>query len=74
MSGVKCGGQDTNDDGIPDLPLRYEFGTSDTVVQFPLGFCPGSPETNFVNLTGTCPGSWGIVVKEWKIFTAVSIC
>ena len=75
-SGDKCMGDDIDGDGVPDLPLRYEFPNADTdsmnVVQFPLGFCPGRPDTNFVlnDTTGKCPGSWGIVVKEWKIFMA----
>ena len=51
-SGDKCRGNDIDGDGVPDLPLRYEFPNPEqdsmNVVQFPLGFCPGSPETNFV--------------------------
>lgn len=79
-SGDKCTGDDIDGDGVPDLPLRYEFPNANTdsmnVVQFPLGFCPGRPETNFMVTVGSadpkdkCPGSWGIVVKEWKIFMA----
>ena len=51
-SGDKCMGDDIDGDGFPDLPLRYEFPNTDSdsmnVVQFPLGFCPGRPESNFV--------------------------
>lgn len=49
------------------MPLRFEFKGSQTVVQFPLGFCPGDrsnisdPQRNF-----KCRGDWGFVIKEWE--------
>lgn len=73
MSGEKCRGTDLDADGYPDAPLRFDFTDSEGVVQFPLNFCPGFPENNFITpVNETCPGSWGIVVREWKIFLAVS--
>ncbi len=68
-------GTDLDGDGYPDAPLRYEFTNSKSIVQFPLNFCPGMPEYKFITPRNkTCPGSWGIVVREWKIFMAVSAC
>jgi hypothetical protein len=67
-----------NNDGIPDRPLRYEFDSADptvqSIIQFPLGFCPGStdglsPSIKPVN----CTGQWGFVFKEWQTITAVSL-
>lgn len=56
---------------MPDMKLRFEFEDSNTVVQFPLGFCPGAPETNFIQFSN-CNGRWGFVIKEWETITAVS--
>jgi hypothetical protein len=55
-------GRDTDGDGEPDKKLRYEFEDSDTVVQFPLGFCPSAPETGFIKFKN-CVGRWGFVIK-----------
>ena len=63
-------GTDTTGDLYPEHPMRYEFEDSQTVVEFPLGFCPGdrtdpsSPSINF-----QCRGKWGIVIKEWEAVT-----
>ena len=68
--------RDINGDGIPDIPLRYEFADSKSVVQFPLGFCPnttlapGFVQNKSVATTSSCIGQWGIVVKEWETMTA----
>ena len=65
-------GKDTNGDGIPDKPLRYEISASRTVIEFPLGFCPGDtsdpaqPQINF-----ECVGEFGVVIKEWEVVTRV---
>ena len=56
---------------------------SKSVIQFPLGFCPGAAKENFVysnsadrnrrqNATKECQGQWGLVLKEWETITAVS--
>ena len=75
-------GKDTDGDGIPDVPLRFEMEDSKSVIQFPLGFCPGAEKDNFVfsksrkrlqNSTSECQGSWGLVLKEWETITAVRI-
>ena len=75
-------GKDTNNDGIPDQPLRFEMEDSKSVIQFPLGFCPGATNENFVfsksrnrlqNSTAECQGQWGLVLKEWETITAVSL-
>ena len=39
------------------------------MVQFPIGFCPGSKEGIKLN----CTGNFGIVLKEWETITRVSI-
>ena len=76
-------GKDTDGDGIPDQPLRFEMDDSKSVFQFPLGFCPGAAKENFVysnsdnrnrrqNATKECQGQWGLVLKEWETITAVS--
>ena len=68
--------RDINGDGIPDIPLRYEFADSKSVVQFPLGFCPnttlapGFVQNKSVATMSSCVGQWGIVVKEWETMTA----
>eukprot|EP00095_Tigriopus_kingsejongensis_P012226 maker-scaffold528_size145933-snap-gene-0.28 protein:Tk12226 transcript:maker-scaffold528_size145933-snap-gene-0.28-mRNA-1 annotation:"cobinamide adenolsyltransferase" len=65
-------GRDTDGDGWPDVPLRFEFDDSDSVIQFPLGYCPGDrknvsdPQINF-----KCIGEWGFVLKEWETITKV---
>ena len=75
-------GKDTDGDGIPDQPLRFEMEDSKSVIQFPLGFCPGAAKENFVysnsdkrnrrqNATQECQGQWGLVLKEWETITAV---
>ncbi|XP_059084074.1 uncharacterized protein LOC131881274 [Tigriopus californicus] len=69
LSGQRTVGRDTNGDGIPDRKLRFEFDNSNSVVQFPLGFCPGSPSTGHIMMKG-CNGRWGIVIKEWETITA----
>lgn len=69
LSGQRTVGRDTNGDGIPDRKLRFEFDNSNSVVQFPLGFCPGSPNTGHIMMKG-CNGRWGIVIKEWETITA----
>ncbi len=77
-------GRDVDGDGVPDMKLRYEFDNSDTVVQFPLGFCPASAAKGFVHeilldANGKklppepCKGTWGFVIKEWETITAVSL-
>jgi hypothetical protein len=64
---AKTIGRDTDNDGRPDIPLRFEFDDSKSVIQFPLGFCPGdfsdpdNPQINF-----QCTGEWGFVLKEWQ--------
>ena len=40
VSGSHTVGQDLNGDGIPDIPLVYNFETT-SEVEFPLNFCPG---------------------------------
>ena len=54
---------------------------SKTVIEFPLGFCPGAASENFVygrsnnklqNATKSCQGQWGLVLKEWETITAVN--
>ena len=40
VSGANTIGADVTGDGIPDIPLRYEM-TEESVVEFPLNFCPG---------------------------------
>ena len=71
LSGKSTVGRDINGDGIPDIPLRYEFDASKSVVQFPLGFCPSAPESgHIVNHTTPCIGQWGFVFKEWETITA----
>ena len=77
MAGSSTVGRDTNNDGIPDRPLRFEFDNSKSVIQFPLGFCPSAPgfvlEYNDIGLPiGVCDGQWGFVFKEWETITAVS--
>jgi hypothetical protein len=34
-------GKDITGDGYPEIPLRFTFEDSESVIQFPLGFCPG---------------------------------
>ena len=55
---------------------------SHSVIQFPLGFCPGAVKEDFVfsqsrkrlqNSTTECQGQWGLVLKEWETITAVRI-
>jgi len=58
-------------DGCPDRKLRFQFSGSDTVVQFPLGFCPSTPETGMITDECKCKGRWGFVLKEWETITAV---
>ena len=71
LSGKSTVGRDLDGDGIPDVPLRYEFDSSQSVVQFPLGFCPSAPESgHVVNHTTPCEGQWGFVFKEWETITA----
>ena len=76
LSGSTTVGKDINGDGIPDIPLRYEFANSKSVVQFPLGFCPnttlapGFVQNKSVATMSSCVGQWGIVVKEWETMTA----
>ncbi len=57
-------GRDSDSDGRPDIPLRYEVEDSESVVQFPLGFCPGD-RSNASDLQRNfkCVGEWGIVIK-----------
>ena len=52
------------------MKLRFEFENSETVVQFPLGFCPGAKDSNFIKMKN-CNGRWGFVIKEWETLTAV---
>ena len=75
-------GKDTDGDGIPDVPLRFEMDSSRSVIQFPLGFCPGAIKEDFVysqsrerldKSTKECQGQWGLVLKEWETITAVRI-
>ena len=75
-------GKDTDGDGIPDVPLRFEMDGSRSVIQFPLGFCPGAIKEDFVysqsrerldKSTKECQGQWGLVLKEWETITAVRI-
>ena len=75
-------GKDTDGDGIPDVPLRFEMDDSKSVIQFPLGFCPGAAKDDFVfsksrerlkDSTAECQGQWGLVLKEWETITAVKI-
>ena len=63
-------GTDTNNDNWPDIPLRFEFEDSNSVIQFPLGFCPGSM-LNVSNpmIDYRCRGHWGFVFKEWQTIT-----
>ena len=61
-------GKDTNGDGKPDRKLRYEFDNSQSVIEFPLGFCPGADTKNFIDFD--CQGQWGLVLKEWETITA----
>jgi hypothetical protein len=63
-------GRDINGDGVKDIPLRYEFDDSKTVVQFPLGFCPNSPGFVQNDTRQLCRGQWGVVLKEWETITA----
>ncbi len=71
LSGSQTVGRDTDGDGIPDVPLRYEFDDSKSVVQFPLGFCPSVPgHIRNVSAEGPCVGQWGLVFKEWQTITA----
>lgn len=65
-------GVDTTGDGRPDFPLRFEFDYSSTVIQFPLGFCPGD-RSNKSDLQRNfkCIGEWGFVIKEWETITKV---
>ena len=63
-------GADSDRDDWPDIPFRFEIEDSNSVIQFPLGFCPGDrtnpndPQRNF-----RCIGEWGFVVKEWQTIT-----
>ena len=75
-------GKDTDGDGIPDVPLRFEMDSSRSVIQFPLGFCPGAIKEDFVysqsrerldKSTKECQGQWGLVLKEWETITAVRV-
>ena len=83
VSGQITVGQDTDADGIPDIPLVYTFETT-SEVEFPLNFCPGV-QFDWVTTTenGTqkhsqmhitpdhvlqpCVGYWGIAIKEWQV-------
>lgn len=71
LGGQSTVGRDIDGDGIPDRKLRFEFDNSDTVVQFPLGFCPSAPERGMIKKVN-CKGRWGFVIKEWETITAVS--
>ncbi len=74
LSWAKTIGRDLDGDTWPDIPLRFEIEDSPAVIQFPLGWCPGSrtepefPEQNF-----RCVGDWGIVIKEWQIVVKVRL-
>ncbi len=58
-------------DQVPDRPLRFEFESSETVVQFPLGFCPSHLPGMVIDVaTQKCHGRWGFVIKEWETITA----
>ena len=65
-------------DCVPDSPMRYEFDESESVIQFPIGFCPtnrnGFINTNILNESiacdNPCKGQWGLVFKEWESITA----
>ena len=70
VPGSSTVGTDINNDGIPDIPLRYELDDSQSVVQFPLGFCPSEPG-GVVRGKKRCFGSYGIVIKEWEAITRV---
>ena len=61
-------GKDTDGDGVPDQKLRYEFDNSQSVIEFPLGFCPAADTQGFVDFG--CAGQWGLVLKEWETITA----
>ena len=63
LSGSQTVGKDINGDGIPDIPLRYTFDNSDSVIQFPLGFCPSAPGSIQNTTAGPCVGQWGFVFK-----------
>ena len=69
VSGSTINGKDVDGDGIPDIPLRYDIDNSNVMVQFPIGFCPGSKEGIKLN----CTGNYGIVLKEWETITRVSM-
>ena len=75
-------GKDIDGDDIPDVPLRFEMDDSKTVIEFPLGFCPGAASENFVygrsnnklqNATNSCQGQWGLVLKEWEDYNDKSL-
>ena len=84
LKGSDTVGRDLDFDGIPDIPMRYTFQQSRSVVEFPLGFCPSTP--GFVrdpktlrkedfneddpDNTGPCLGQWGFAFKEWEAITA----
>ena len=61
-------GKDTDGDGVPDQKLRYEFDNSQSVIEFPLGFCPAAAAQGHVDFG--CSGQWGLVLKEWETITA----
>jgi len=83
VSGQITVGQDTDGDGIPDVPLVYTFGTT-SEVEFPLNFCPGVrfdwsvrngtavEKRSQMHITPDhvlmpCLGYWGIAIKEWEV-------
>ncbi len=71
IGGQTTVGRDSDNKDGPDQPLRFEFEGTDTVVQFPLGFCPSAKDTGFIKKDGVCKGRWGFVIKQWETITAV---
>ena len=51
--------------------MRYEFDDSESVIEFPLFFCPqesnGFIKQN-ISCTNLCQGQWGLVFKVLAIF------
>lgn len=74
ISYSKTMGTDTTGDGKRDFPLRFEIQDSSTVIQFPLGFCPGDTSNKTdLQRNWKCIGEWGFVIKEWECITKVRV-
>ena len=54
--------------------MRYEFDDSESVIEFPFGFCPSNGANGFIKTNisceNLCEGQWGLVFKEWEAITA----